>query len=413
MPAFPLLQIVIVVALALGFGRLAKLAGQPEVVGEMIAGFALGPIVLGQFAPELHAALFDGAVHAHLKALGDLGLVLFAFLVGADFVDPARTQARRGGLLAIAVCSLVVPFALGAVLGTQLHPRFASPGVGIWPFAMFLGTVMSVTAFPVLAAILRERDLLRTPAGSVALFAAAVTDAVVWILLSVVAILSGDRGDWSSLVARSTALVALCVVSTRMVRPGLDRLVRARLRRAEGANALLGTLLLGALAYACATDRLHLHPAFGAFLFGVCLPRDERLRELLTQRVGALVSALLLPCFFALAGLSATAGVFTGADWAVLVLILATAVAGKLVGGILGARLGGWDWRQACTVGVMLNARGLMELLVLKIGMDAGIIGADLFTMFFAMAILTTLMTAPVLNLLPSRRLPTADAAVG
>jgi Kef-type K+ transport system membrane component KefB len=408
MGELPLLQIFIVVAVAKAFGQLLKRLGQPTVVGEMLAGFVLGPLIFGKLMPRLHVLVFDVSSRAGLRTLGELGLVLFVFLVGTDFVLPTgHALYRRSTGIFIACWSCALPFALGIPLGMLLYSHFACEGVGVLPFTLFISTVLSVTAFPVLAAIVKERGLLQQKEGSVALFAAAIADVMVWLLLSLVLLTHGPNMhiDWLLIALRWLGLTALCLLSMYLVRPRLNRIMLRWINQDASSSPLFSVLLLTALGYAALTNWLQVHPAFGAFLFGACLPRDNRLKQLLFTRIEAVTVTILLPCFFALAGLSVTQGALANVGWIVVSLVILTAVVGKLAGGVIGSHLCGWSWSSSFTVGVLLNARGLMELVVLKIGMDMGIIGPELFSTFFLMTIATTAMTGPLLDILACNRL--------
>lgn len=392
------LQVVLILIVAKSVGALLKKAGQPEVIGEMMAGFILGPIVLGYFFPDFHRALFRGAAELQLKVLSDLGILLFMFVVGAEFRFPERKRhGPRHGVLLIGSCSIVVPFVLGALVAPVLYRAFAPQSAPMLGFILFVATVFSVTAFPVLARILKERRLVDSEQGTVALMSAALSDIGVWIMLAVIALSMQVDGRWQDLLLRLLGLGLLCVVSFWGVRP----LFKAWINRV-GPNApyLLLILVCGALIYASITEWLQVHSVFGAFLFGACLPRDQRLLEMLVERVEHLAVVVLMPSFFALAGLNTSIAAFSGVGLGLLALVLLVAVSGKLLGAGFGARLAGYPAGQSLQIGVLMNARGLMELVVLKIGMDLGLIDDRLFTLFVIMTVVTTMMTGPLLNLL-------------
>jgi len=392
-------QIVFILLAAKAVGALLKRMGQPEVIGEMMAGFLLGPIVLGYFFPELHHALFKGDAAIQLKTLSDIGILLFMFVVGAEFRFPESSGTRlQGKVLLTGGCSIVIPFALGGAVAPLLFGAFALPGVPRLSFALFIGTVFSVTAFPVLARILKERQMLESEAGSLALMSAALSDVGAWILLAIAAMSLKVDGQWQDLALRLGGLLLLCVASFWCVRP----LLKAWIERIghDGDPRLLVLLLCGALIYGSLTDWLQVHAVFGAFLFGACLPRDQRLLNMLVERVEHIAVIVLMPCFFALAGLNTSTAAFSSVGMSMLALVLLVAVSGKLLGGALGARLAGYPPSVAVAVGVLMNARGLMELVVLKIGLDLGVIGEELFTLFVIMTVATTMMTGPLLHLL-------------
>ncbi|UVK97980.1 cation:proton antiporter [Pseudomonas sp. B21-048] len=398
------LQIVFIILTAKVAGACLKKLGQPEVVGEMIAGFVLGPLVLGFFFPGAHHALFQGDAVTQLKVLSDLGILLFMFVVGAEFRMPEqRTPFAQGKVLLVAGCAIALPFALGIAITPLLYSTFAPVGTPHLGFNLFIATVFSVTAFPVLARILKERQMLDSEVGALSLMAAAVSDVCAWVLLAITAMsLQLDR-QWQDLALRLCGLVALCAASFWCVRPLLSRWIA----HLEGTNTLtlLAVLLCGALIYGSITEWLQVHAVFGAFLFGACLPRDQRLLNMLVERVEHIAVIVLMPSFFALAGLNTTAATFSGVGVNLLGLVLLVAIIGKLLGGALGARFAGYSTPVAMRVGVLMNARGLMELVVLKIGLDLGIIGKELFTLFVIMTVVTTVMTGPLLNVLDRLRL--------
>lgn len=391
------LHIVFIILTAKTVGALLKKAGQPEVVGEMIAGFVLGPLVLGFFFPELHHALFKGDTTAQLKVLSDLGILLFMFVVGAEFRLPEnRPPFVQGKVLLIAASSIALPFALGLAIAPLLYQTFAPAGVQHLGFNLFIATVFSVTAFPVLARILKERKMLDSEVGALALMAAALSDVCAWVLLAITAMTLQLDSQWQLLALRLCALLALCVASFWGVRPLLRKWIASLEPTAP--FKVLPVLLCGALIYGSITEWLQVHAVFGAFLFGACLPRDQRLLNMLVERVEHLAVIVLMPSFFALAGLNTTASTFSGVGVSLLGLVLLVAVSGKLLGGALGARFAGYPTPVAMSVGILMNARGLMELVVLKIGLDLGVIGKELFTLFVIMTVVTTVMTGPLLN---------------
>ncbi len=392
-----LLQLVVILATARACGLLLRRFGQPQVIGEMAAGIVLGPIVFGALLPDFHAQLFAKDSLPALSALSTLGLVLVMFIVGAELRAPAgvRAQLKSAGL--VAVLSVLLPMVLGLAIAPWLYPELAPAGVGYWPFALFFATAMSITAFPVLARILKDRGMTRTPLGQLALGSAAIADVFAWILLALVVALIGS-GDGAPGFARITlGMLALAALVFGVLRPLYAWLLRRGSIDGRPTPTMLAALLIGLFACAAATEWLQLHAVFGAFLFGACLPRDDRLLHYLVSRIEMLAVVALLPIFFALSGLNTTNDAFVGAGLGTLALIVAVAVVGKVVGGTAGARLGGHGWRDSLGTGALMNARGLMELIVIKVGLDAGLIGPQLFTMLLVMAIVTTLMTGPML----------------
>ena len=399
-----LLQLVVILATARGLGLLLRYFGQPPVIGEMAAGIVLGPIVFGALAPALHAQLFAKESLAALGSLSQLGLVLFMFIVGAELRAPdgVRAQVKAAGM--VGVLSVLLPMGLGVAIAPALYPQLAPPGVGFWPFALFLAAAMAITAFPILARILKERDLTHTPIGRLALSSAAIADVLAWIMLALVVALIASKTGWTGFWRTLIGLLAIAAVVFVLLRPLFARLLARHARDGRPDGMVLAALLIGAFACAAATDWLGLHAVFGAFLFGACLPRDDRLLHTLIERIEHTAVIVLMPIFFALAGLNTTPDAFVGAGGFAMLLILIAAVAGKVFGGAAGARIAGYGWREAFAVGSLMNARALMELIVIKVGLDAGVIGNSVFTMLMVMAILTTVMTTPMLSLFVGRK---------
>ncbi len=394
-----LLQLAVILAtarlLALVLGRF----GQPPVIGEMIAGIVLGPIVFGALAPDFHAWLFPHEKLAALEGLSQVGLVLFMFVVGAELRAPGGVRDRLAGAGWVGTLGVVLPMLLGLAIAPALHPRFAPAGVAFWPFALFMAASMAITAFPVMARILKERGLTRSPLGQLALASAAIADAFAWIMLALVVALLSAHGGWSDFARTLVGLVAVAAIGFGVLRPLIAKLLARHAADGRPGGAVLSLLVVGTCAMAAATEWLGLHPVFGAFLFGACLPRDDRLLETLVERIEHVAVLVLMPVFFALAGLSTTLDAFSGSGFSALLLILAAAVAGKILGAGGGARIAGLGWREAAAIGSLMNARGLMELIGMKVGLDAGVIGVEIFTMLMVMAIVTTLVASPVLTL--------------
>ncbi|HWM65017.1 MAG TPA: cation:proton antiporter [Steroidobacteraceae bacterium] len=394
-----LLQLIIILGTARLLGAILKFFGQPLVIGEMVAGLALGPAVFGALSPDLHAAVFARSSLPELDALSQLGLVLFMFIVGAGLRLPsgARGQLKAAGW--IGVLAVLIPIALGLAIAIPLHPQLAPPGVPLTTFALYMGVAVSITAFPVMARILKDRGETHTTVGRLALTSAAVADVISWVVLALVVIMAGTGKDMSHLWRLLGGVALLLVVLFKIVRPAVAWMLSKYATDGRPAGALLAVLLMGTFASAYTTAAIDVHPVFGAFLFGACLPRDDRLLHSLIERIEHVSILVLMPVFFALAGLNTTPDAFVGAGPGAMLLILAVSVGGKLLGGSIGARIAGQPWRPALAVGSLMNARGLMELIVIKVGLDAGIISRPLFTMLLVMAIVTTMMTGPLLNI--------------
>lgn len=393
-----LLQLVVILGTARVLGLILRYFGQPAVIGEMAAGIVLGPVVFGLLAPQWQAHVFQPDSLGALQGLSELGLVLFMFIVGAELRLPMGARQQLVTASWIGILSVLVPMALGLGVATLLYPDLAPAGVTFWPFALFMAAAMSITAFPVMARILKDRQATGTTVGRLSLTAAAVADVLAWVMLALVVVLAGSGRDWSHFWRTLAGLAVLAAIVFGVARPLLARLLSRFASDGRPEGALLALLLIGTFGCAYITEILEVHAVFGAFLFGACLPRDDRLLAALIERIEYVALIVMMPIFFALAGLDTTPDAFVGAGTGALLLILAVAVAGKILGAAAGARLGGQPWRTSLAVGSLMNARGMMELIVIKVGLDIGVIGQELFTMLMVMAIVTTLMTGPLLT---------------
>ena len=399
-----LLQLIVVLVSARICGWVANRLGQPGVVGEMAAGVLLGPIVLGAVAPELSGALFSPKSLSGLSALSTFGLVLFMFVIGLELRWPQGVRARIQAASTVGVASVVLPMLLGLAITPLLWPALAPAGVGYWPFSLFMAAALSITAFPVMARILKDRGLTQTSYGQLSLAAAAVVDAIAWILLAFVVALVGNGQGFEGAATTSLGVVALLAFVFLVLKPAFAWLLRTHAADGEPSATVLAALMIGLLVCALLTEWMHLHAVFGAFLFGAGLPRDDRLLESLVRKVEPIAMVVLMPLFFALAGLSTSAGAFSPTGLGALGLVIVAASVGKVAGAGLGARASGLGWRDSLATGALMNARGLMELIVMKIGLDAGLIGREMFTMLLLMALVTTAMTTPMIAWFAGRR---------
>ena len=388
-----LLQLVVILATCQLLGLLVQRLGQPRVLGEISGGILLGPSLLGTILPGVQGDLFPGATVPTLNAMSQFVLVLFMFLVGLE-LDLSVFHSRVRSAAAVSLGGVLVPLVLGMALAAFLadDPRYFPPGNARWTAIGFLGVAMSITALPVLARILQERGLLTTPVGTIALGAGAVSDAVAWCLLA--ALLAGvQREPKRALVAAGGTLLYVALV-VLLARPLLGRLTSLYDRRQAG-TSLLPIILVLVLLGAWFTDFIGLHAVFGAFLLGTAVPQTRlaiELRESLEQ-----ITYLLLPLYFAYSGLNTHVRALNSpALWGIFCLILLVAFAGKGVACWLIARLSGQSRRDAITIGALMNARGLVELIVLNVGLEHGIISPTLFTMMVLMALGTTAMTSPI-----------------
>jgi Kef-type K+ transport system membrane component KefB len=395
-----LAQVLTVLLATRACGLAVRPLGQPQVVGEMLAGILLGPSLLGLLAPAASAALFPASSLPALSALSQLGMVLYMFVVGLD-LDTGTLRERGGTALLIGHVSIAVPFALGAVLSLFLFRRMAPPGLPFAPFALFLGAAMSVTAFPVLARILAERGLQRTPLGSLALSAAALGDVTAWTILAAITVVVRTAGAESVPLATLAGL-ALFVGCGALVRRPMRRLLTGALEARGGiTHGLLAALVALALAGGAITEALGLHALFGAFFVGLLLSKEQQLAQAVRERLEGPLIVMLVPLYFAFTGLRTRLDLIRDPEaWALAFVVVGVAVIGKLGASALAARSSGVAWRDAVALGVLMNTRGLMELVILNVGLDLGVVSPALFSILVLMAFVTTLMTNPLLSAL-------------
>jgi Kef-type K+ transport system membrane component KefB len=377
--------------------RIVQRLWQPPVIGEVLAGILLGPSLLGRVAPGVENVLFPASARPALGVIAQLGIILYMFVVGLEF-DPASLRKRAAPFLVVSQVSIALPFVLGIGLAAALYPSFSPPGVRFLAFALFMGIAMSITAFPVLARILTDRRLSRTELGAAALTCAAVNDVMGWWLLAVV--VGVARATLSGALVSALLAVAFIVFMFLVGRPIAARLTRGR----DGADVSEGTVawtLAGLLVSAMTAELIGIHAIFGAFIYGAILPHESPIARQLLGRRTPVITLLFLPVFFALTGLRTEIGlVSSAAQWGICLAIVVLATAGKFGGTFVAGRAVGLPWGFAARLGVLMNTRGLMELVVLNVGMDIGVITPSLFTMMVVMALVTTAMTGPLLDAL-------------
>ena len=401
-----LVQLVVIILAARAGAAVARWLRQPSVVGEIVAGLLLGPSALGAVAPDLFAAVFRGGaggaeLEAALTGFSQIGLILLLFLVGIEF---DYSHVRRQGRLAAAVslAGIVAPFALGLGLAACMVPRLdvlgAAGTIDPRAFALFLGTAMSITAIPILGRILIEMGMQHTPLGATVIASAACDDAVGWTLLAAVSAIAVGRFEIAGVVGMIAATLAFAAVMLVVVRPVL----LPRLERAVGADGRLplGTLsfvLAVLLASAWVTSRIGIFAIFGGFLLGAALSGSRKVREAFASQFNDFTTVFFLPIFFTYTGLRTNIGSLGSLEaWGWCAAVLAVAVVGKWGGCGLAARLGGMPAGEAACVGVLMNTRALMELIVINVGMDLGVIPPAVYCMLVLMAIATTLMATPL-----------------
>lgn len=393
-----LLAMVVVILAARALGALFRFLQQPPVIGEVLAGICLGPSLLGRIAPEASAYLLPPSVAPFLSVLSQVGVILFMFLVGLE-LDTNLLRKKSHTTLAISHASIIAPFLLGSALSLWIYPKLSSSDVPFGVFAMFMGVSMSITAFPVLARILTDRGIHKTRMGVIAISCAAVDDVTAWCLLAfVVSVAQARMGTAAITVGLTLAyLVGMLVV----VGPVVHRLVlRQELKQKLSQNAT-AIVFISLLLSALATEYIGIHAIFGAFLLGAVIPHDSLLARELTHKLEDLVVVMLLPAFFAFTGMRTQIGLVSGSEqWLICGLVILVACVGKFGGSTVAARLSGLGWRDSASLGILMNTRGLMELVVLNLGLDLRVISPTLFAMMVLMALVTTLATTPILHLL-------------
>ena len=398
-----LMQIIVILIMAGLFRRLFRLIHQPPVMGEMIAGIVLGPSVLGLIYPQALGFLFPASSLGTLQLLSQIGVVLFMFIVGME-VNVRMLREKGSTAVMISHASIIVPFLLGTALSLFLYRELAPAETSFHAFALFIGVAMSITAFPVLARILEDRGLTQTTLGSIAITCAAVDDVTAWCILALVIALVKSTGIASSGITVGLTLV-FAAAMIFVVRPQLAQVIKEPDSQVHRLR-LIPIVLAFVLACALTTEIIGIHALFGAFLAGVVMPPSTKFRIFLKDKLEAFGSYALLPLFFAFTGLRTQIGLLNDLEgWLLCVAIILVAIAGKLGGSMLMSRWTGMSWTQSFSIGVLMNTRGLVELVVLNIGYDLGILSGRIFAMMVLMALVTTFMTGPLLSLVKESQL--------
>jgi len=394
------LQITVILAVCRLTGSLFRRFHQPRVVGEMFAGILLGPSVLGWMAPQVSAYLFPSSSLGFLNALSQVGVVIFMFLVGLN-IDPKKLKHQSHAAVLVSHVSITAPFVLASLLALYLYPRLSDASVSFTNFALFMGAAMSVTAFPVLARILTERDMMKSSLGNIAIACAAVDDVTGWCILAYIVVLIRSAHQATSIWVTLGGIVLFAAVMIYGVRFLLRGLERTFHKYGEISENRMAFLLLLALASALCTERLGIHLLFGSFLMGAIMPKEPKFVRYVLDRFETITITLLLPLFFAFTGLRTNIGLLSGPSmWFYCALIILVATGGKLGGSTIAGWLSGMPLRDAAGLGTLMNTRGLMELVILNIGLDIKVISPALFSMMVLMALFTTFMTTPVLELI-------------
>lgn len=393
-----LIQIIAVLLMVRLFGFLFKHIGQPGVIGEIVAGIVLGPSVLGYFFPDVFQALFPPESLTNLELLSQVGLVLFMFVIGME-LDFSVLKNKINETLVISHAGILVPFFLGIVASYWIYEEYAAAQTAFLPFALFIGISMSITAFPVLARIIQERNMTKTSLGTLAIASAANDDVTAWCLLAVV-IAIAKAGTFASALYAIGLTALYIIIMFMVVRPFLKKVGEVYANQEVINKTFVALILLILIISSTLTEIIGIHALFGAFMAGVVMPPSIGFRKVMMEKVEDIALVFFLPLFFAFTGLRTEIGLINSpALWGVCLLLITVAVAGKLGGCAVAARLVGESWKDSFTIGMLMNTRGLMELVALNIGYEMGVLPPSIFVILVIMALVTTFMTTPLLHL--------------
>jgi len=402
-----LLQIIIIIAATQLLGWLFKKIGQPAVIGETVAGIILGPSLLGLLFPGVFHFIFPVESLPNLRFLSQIGLILFMFIIGME-LDTRLLRKQAFEALIISHASILIPFTLGIFLSYYLYQAYGH--TNFISFALFMGIAMSITAFPVLARIIRDRKLTGTKLGNLAISCAASDDVTAWCILAILIALirSGSGMNGLLVVAMVVLYVFIMLVPVSIIMKKILVTYEKGKIAYNGLMTIMFTLLL--LSSWC-TEMIGIHALFGAFLAGIVIPKHGDMQKRIIERISDVSMVMLLPLFFVYTGLRTNAAILNSSGlWVSFLLILICAVAGKFGGSTLVAKALGQTWKDSLSIGALMNTRGLMELIVLNIGYDMGILSTEIFSMMVLMALLTTMMTSPVLNWIEKRENQISDS---
>jgi Kef-type K+ transport system membrane component KefB len=396
--AIILLQISTILISARFFGFLCRKIGQPNVIGEIIAGIVLGPSLLGIYFPDVFMFLFPKKSLVNLQYLSQIGLILFMFIIGME-VNLKSLKDKAKDAIIISHASILIPFGLGMTLAYYLYMHYAPPAVSFISFSLFLGIAMSITAFPVLARIVQERGLGHTKIGAIVITCAAADDITAWcILAAVVAVVKA--GAVISLITTLTLAVFYVIVMIKIVGPILLK-VSNRQNISMKSKSMVALYFTVLILSSYATETIGIHALFGAFMAGIVMPAKAELRNKLIYKIEDVALVLLLPLFFVFTGLKTQINLLNSFElWKVAAIIVIVAFTGKFFGSALTARFIGQTWKDSFTIGALMNTRGLVEIVVLNIGYDLNILSPTMFAMLIIMALITTFMTGPILDLI-------------
>jgi Kef-type K+ transport system membrane component KefB len=392
-----LLQVLIILFTSRIFGIIFRKLGQQTVIGEIVAGIFLGPSLFGWLFPDLFAVIFPSSSFISLQFLSQIGLAFFMFVIGME-LDLSKIKSKTHDAVIISHVSIILPFFLGACVSYYIFLDLAPKDVSFLSFALFMGIAMSITAFPVLARIIKERGLTKTPLGVLAITCAAADDVTAWCLLAAVIAIVKAGSITSSLFTIGLAIVYI-IVMLYLVKPWLQKISLKRVKEDKIDKTIVSISFFILLLSAYFTEIIGIHALFGSFIAGVVMPNNIRFKEILADKIEDVSTILLLPIFFAFTGLRTQIGLLNeGHLWVYCMLIIAVAIVGKLAGSAVTAKVIGRTWKDSLSIGVLMNTRGLMELIVLNIGYDLGVLGPEIFSIMVLMALFTTFMTGPLLD---------------
>lgn len=393
-----LFQIIAVLLMVRLFGFLFSYIGQPGVIGEIVAGIVLGPSVLGFFFPDAFHFLFPASSLTNLELLSQVGLILFMFVIGME-LDFSVLKNKINETLVISHAGILVPFFLGILSSYWIYEKYASSHTPFLPFALFIGISMSITAFPVLARIIQERNMAKTQLGTLTIASAANDDVTAWCLLAIVIAIS-KAGTFASALYSVGLAIAYIAVMFLLVRPFLKKVGEVYANKEAINKTFVAFILLILIISSCITEVIGIHALFGAFMAGVVMPSNIGFRKVMMEKVEDISLVFFLPLFFAFTGLRTQIGLINSPElWGVCALLVTVAIAGKLGGCAIASRLVGESWKDSLTIGTLMNTRGLMELVALNIGYEMGILPPSIFVILVIMALITTFMTTPLLHL--------------
>lgn len=396
--AILLIQIIAIILVARVFGWFFRKIGQPTVIGEMVAGIVLGPSLVGLYFPEFFEALFPAASLGNLKFLSQIGLILFMFVVGME-LDLKALKNKANDAVVISHASIIFPFTLGIALAYFVYNQYAPEGVKFMSFALFIGISMSITAFPVLARIVQERGIHKTKLGTIVITCAAADDITAWCILAAVIAIVNAGSLVSSLYVIGLA-IGYVFIMLNVVKPFLEKVGTLKNSKQSLSKQVVAIFLLTLIISAYVTEVIGIHALFGAFMAGAIMPDSAKFRAIFIEKVEDVSVIILLPLFFVFTGLKTHIELISPEMWEITGVIIVVAVVGKFLGSALAAKFVGQNWRDSLTIGALMNTRGLMELIVLNIGLELGVLSSEIFTMLVIMALVTTFMTGPAIDII-------------